>query len=246
MWVFGRSTDARLTHRFTKSGTYALRVEAFAGQGGPDYSYQLKIAPGESKQEIATTLSGWDERGWTRRLDSNRLNQLAARGGKPSDQKSVETYRGSAEGAAFKLPGTIEGALVQPGETHRARFHIDSPADIAVELETPMAFPPFFNPIARLLNGSGEEVATNIFAGKGACSGALTKSLQAKAIVPLRDPGEYTLEIRDATADLAGSGFSIPGTGPAADPSYRPGSYRCRPHESDSGRGENHPGDVRS
>ena len=99
MWVFGRSTDARLTHRFAKSGTYALRVEAFAGQGGPDYSYQLKIAPGESKQETATAPSGWDERGWARRLDSNRLNQLAARGGKPSDQKSVETYRGSAEKA---------------------------------------------------------------------------------------------------------------------------------------------------
>ena len=128
-------------------------------------------------------------------------------GESPSDQKSIETYRGSAEGAAFKLPGTVEGALVQPGETHRARFHIDSPADIAVELETPAAFPPFFNPIARLLNGSGEEVATNVFAGKGACSGALTKSLQAKAIVPLRDPGEYTLEIRDATADLAGPDF---------------------------------------
>ncbi len=207
MWVFGRPTDAHLTHRFTKSGTYALRVEAFAGQGGPDYSYQLKIAPGETKQKVATTLSGWDEREWTRRLDSNRLNQLAARGGKPGGQKSIETYRGSADGAAFKLPGTVEGALVQPGETHRARFHIDSPADIAVELETPMAFPPFFNPIARLLNGSGEEVATNVFAGKGACSGALTKSLQAKAIVPLRDPGEYTLEIRDATADLAGPDF---------------------------------------
>ena len=50
-------------------------------------------------------------------------------------------------------------------------------------------------------------MATNIFAGKGACSGALTKSMQAKTIVPLRDPGEYTLEIRDATADLAGPDF---------------------------------------
>ena len=35
----------------------------------------------------------------------------------------------------------------------------------------------------------------------------MTKSLQAKTIVPLRDPGEYTLEIRDATADLAGPDF---------------------------------------
>ena len=51
VWVFGKPTDAHLAQRFTKSGTYLLRVEAFAGQGGPDYSYQLKIAPGEAPQE---------------------------------------------------------------------------------------------------------------------------------------------------------------------------------------------------
>jgi len=44
-------------------------------------------------------------------------------------------------------------------------------------------------------------------AGKGACSGALTKSMQAKTILALRDTGDYTLEIRDATADLAGADF---------------------------------------
>jgi hypothetical protein len=58
-----------------------------------------------------------------------------------------------------------------------------------------------------MLNRSGEEVATNVFAGKGACSGAMTKSMQAKTLVPLRDPGEYVVEIRDATADLAGPDF---------------------------------------
>jgi hypothetical protein len=35
----------------------------------------------------------------------------------------------------------------------------------------------------------------------------MTKSLQPKTLVPLRDPGEYTLEIRDATADLAGADY---------------------------------------
>jgi hypothetical protein len=207
VWVFGKSTDAHLAHRFTKAGTYLLRVEAFAGQGGPDYSYELKIAPGEVPQELAKAPSGWEERVWTRRLDSNRLNQLAARGGKPQNQKSIETYRAASEPAPFKLPGTIEGALLSPGETHRARFHLDSPADIALEIETPAAYPPFFNPIVRLLNASGEEVATNVFAGRGACSGALSKSMQSKTIVPLRDPGDYLLEVRDATADLASPDF---------------------------------------
>ena len=107
----------------------------------------------------------------------------------------------------FKIPGTLEGTLAQPGETHRARFHLDKPADIAIEIETPAAAPPYFNPIFRLLNNAGEEVASNIFAGKGACTGAMTKSMQSKTILPLRDTGDYTLEIRDATADLAGADF---------------------------------------
>ena len=33
----------------------------------------------------------------------------------------------------------------------------------------------------------------------------MTKSMQVKTILPLRDTGDYTLEIRDATADLAGA-----------------------------------------
>jgi hypothetical protein len=207
VWVIGKSTDAHLTHRFSKSGTFLLRVEAFAGQGGPDYSYQLRIAPGELPQSLAPETKDWDERSWIRRLHSDRLNELSARGGKLRDQKSIETYRGMPEATAFKLPGTIEGSLLAPGEAHRARFQLDKPADIAMEFETPAAYPPFFNPIVRLLNGSGEEVATNIFAGKGACSGAMTKSMQVKTIVPLRDPGEYTVEVRDATSDIAGPDF---------------------------------------
>ena len=207
VWVFGKPTDAHLVHRFTTAGTYLLRIEAFAGQGGPDYSYQLKIAPGSLPQNVSSAPKGWEERAWTRRLDADRLNQLSVRGGKAANQKTIETYRAAAEPATFKIPGTVEGALNQPGETHRAKFHVESPADIAIEVETPAASSPFFNPIVRLLNESGEEAATNVFAGKGACSGALTKSLQSKTIVPLRNTGDYTLEIRDATADLAGPDF---------------------------------------
>ena len=207
VWVFGRPTDAHLVHRFTKTGHYLLRVEAFAGQGGPDYSYQLRIAPGATPHTPPAPGSDWAERVWTRRLDANRLNLLASRGGKAGNQNSIETYRASVEGTLFKLPGTVEGAISTPGESQRARFQLDSPADIVMEVETPAAAPPFFNPVVRLLNSSGEEVATNVFAGRGACSGAMNKSLQAKTVVPLRDPGEYTLEVRDATADLAGADF---------------------------------------
>ncbi len=126
VWVFGKPTDAHLVHRFASAGDYLLRVEAFAGQGGPDYSYELKIAPGALPQDQAIGAEGgWDERGWMRRLDAARLNQLAKRGGKEGKQPPIETYRAGPEAAVFKLPGTLEGTLAHPGTTHRARFHLD-------------------------------------------------------------------------------------------------------------------------
>ena len=203
LWVIGRLTDAYLVHKFEKAGRYLLRIEAFSGQGGPDYSYQLKILSGEAPQDQPHPAESWEERAFPRRLSANRLNQLAGRGGKAPDQKSIETYRGTV----FKIPGTLEGVVAQAGEAHRASFHLDSPQDIAIEIETPDAAPPLFNPIVRLLDAAGQEVATNVFAGRGACNGEMNKSLQAKTIIPLRDTGDYTVEVRDITSDLGGATF---------------------------------------
>lgn len=207
LWVIGDLTNAHLVHTFETGGRYFLRVEAFSGQGGPDYSYQLKIRSGAVPPEPAPKTNAWDERAFERRLSASRLNELAERGGTAKDQKTAETYRGSADGTVVKLPATVEGALLAPGETHRAHFEIDSPQDIAFEVETPQTAPPLFNPIVRLLNAAGEEVATNVMAGRGACSGAMYKSIEAKTVVPLRNLGQYTVEVRETTSDLAEPGF---------------------------------------
>jgi hypothetical protein len=205
VWVVGKPTDAHMVHRFERDGTYLLRIEAFAGQGGPDYSYQLRMTPGDIAQDLPAKGEGWDERGYGRTLSANRLNELAARGGAKQDKSSIETYRAASvpakEAPLFKLPGNIDGALTQPGEIHRARFEVDSPRDIAIEVQTPSIAPPFFNPIVRLLDAAGAEVATSVMAGRGACSGALSKSIQTKTIIPLRETGTYTVEILDALAE---------------------------------------------
>src|SRR5713226_1178777 len=93
LWVLGQPTDAYLVHKFEKAGRYFLRIEAFSGQGGPDYSYQLKILPGEAPQDRAPAGKSWEERAFSCSLSANRLNELAERGGRPQDQKSIETYR---------------------------------------------------------------------------------------------------------------------------------------------------------
>lgn len=211
MFVFGRITDAHLTHRFARSGTFWLRVEAFAGQGGPDYSYQLKILPGEQPQVLPPAEDTWQERSFSRKVSPDRLSKLAVRGGVDEPRTPIETYRAApvplAEAPRFRIPGTLQGRIATPGETHRARFTLDSSKDVAIEVETPSSAPPFFNPLIRLLNSAGDEVATNVLVGKGACSGAMTKSLQSKVIIPLREAGDYTVEVRDLTADHAGPTF---------------------------------------
>ncbi len=212
LWVTGQPTDAYLVHRFQKSGRYLIRVEAFSGQGGPDYGYQLKLLVGQSPQEHAPKANNWEERGYVRLVSADRLNELSGRGGRPSKGAGIETYRAASMPAAtapfFKIPGTLEGSLAHPGEAQRARFHLDGPRDIAIEIETPATAPPLFNPIVRLLDAAGLEVATNIMAGRGLCTGEMNKSLQSKTIVPLRDAGDYTVEIRDTTSDLAGPDFN--------------------------------------
>ncbi|MFN0106114.1 MAG: hypothetical protein ACKV2U_28995 [Bryobacteraceae bacterium] len=204
LWVLGRLTDAYLKRSFEKSGRYFARLEAFSGQGGPDYSYQLQILRGAVAQDQPMGKTDWEERTYQRALGSNRLNELAARGGRAQNQKVIETYRTMG---SFALPATLEGTIAQPGESHRARFHVDGPQDIAIEVETPDVAPPLFNPVVRLLDAQGEEVVTNFFAGRGACTGALNKGLTAKTIFPLRNPGDYTVEVRDLTADMGEAGF---------------------------------------
>ena len=204
LWVVGKPTGAYLVQNFPKAGRYFLRIEAFSGQGGPNYGYQIKIRPGETPQDRELPNSNWLERDFNRRLSANRLNELAARGGKPQDQRALETY---SVASAFKFPGTVEGGLTKPGEAQRTRFHLDGPKDIAIEVETPADTTPLFNPIVRLLSADGQEVATNIYASHDKCTNEMSKTIQAKTVIPLRDAGDYTVEIRDTTPDHAAPGF---------------------------------------
>src|SRR5258708_17494762 len=124
-------------------------MEASSGQGGPDYSYQLKTLPGEAPQDQAPAAEGWEERTFSRRLSANRLNELAERGGKAQNQKSIETYR--AAGEVFAIPGTLEGGLALPGESHPPRSHLAGPQLIALEIETRPPDPPLFTRTVSIL-----------------------------------------------------------------------------------------------
>ena len=55
----------------------------------------------------------------------------SSRGGKDTNHPAIETYRAAPQPVLFKIPGALEGTLAEPGTVHRARFHLDQPADIA-------------------------------------------------------------------------------------------------------------------
>jgi hypothetical protein len=209
----GLSTEARLVHRFEKGGKYAIQVRAFSGQGGPDATYILRITRGigESPLLHPRAPSSWEERQFTRRLPAEWMARLAERGGRTMDSANPKVFQptadDSAETSVMTAPGVIEGRIGKPAETHRIRLRIDAPQDLAIEVETPRATMPRFNPVVRLLAPDGAEVVTNVYTKRNNNGLYMMKMIQAKSTFTLRSAGDYLLEIRDITTDVAGDDF---------------------------------------
>ncbi len=209
----GLSHDARLVHRFERAGKFAVQVRAFGGAGGPDYTYQLHIARGIGEAPILhpPAAAGWDDRRFTRTLVGDWIAKLAERGGRVPDPAKVESFRASAgdgEPPVMTVPGVVEGRIGKPSETHRIRLRIDAPKDLAIEVETPEATMPRFNPVVRLIAPGGGEVVTNVYTKRNNNGLYMMKMIQAKSTFTLRSAGDYLMEIRDITTDVAGDDFA--------------------------------------
>jgi hypothetical protein len=223
----GLANDARLVHRFEKAGKFALRVRAFSGQGGPDFTYHLRIARGIGQTPLLHPKPSpvWDERRFTRRLADNWIPLLAARGGRELGREfdgrpPAAAFRASAldteEPPVMTAPGVVEGRIGKPAETHRIKLRIDKPQDLAIEVETPEATMPRFNPVVRLLAPGGDrggdaaaaEVVTNVYTKRNNNGLYMMKMIQAKSTVTLRSAGDYLMEIRDITTDLSSDDFA--------------------------------------
>ena len=79
----GLASNPRLTYGFPKAGKYCLRVNAFSGQGGPDFVYELRITTGET---AAPSLhpkhkDTWDERQFTRAVSAEWMQDIVRRSG---------------------------------------------------------------------------------------------------------------------------------------------------------------------
>ena len=97
------------------------------------------------------------------------------------------------------VPGVVEGRIARPGEAHSIRVKIDKAQDIAFEVETPEATLPRFNPVIRLIEPGGREIATDVYTKLNNNGLYMMKMIRAKTTLSLGAPGDYTMQIRDIT-----------------------------------------------
>lgn len=81
----------RLSRRFDRKGRYLAEVGTLEGQGGPDYSYQLRVVPEPARNSGAnrrrypgepahgSSSVVWQERDFSRRIDRDHLSRLWSR-----------------------------------------------------------------------------------------------------------------------------------------------------------------------
>jgi len=208
------STDAKLVHRFERGGSYLVSVAAFEGQGSSNDVYQLRISagPGTPPSLRALPKPGWQEHTFTRRVSADWLRQIRKRGALDPHPDDPETFHAVEDSVkplpAMKVPGIVEGVISQPGETQRIAFQVKEAQDLVLEVETADATVPLFNPVVRVLDAAGREVVTNVYSQLNNCGGYMMKTIQPKMVISLRAAGDYSLEIHDATADIAGKNFA--------------------------------------
>jgi hypothetical protein len=209
----GLSKNARLVHRFPRGGRYCIKVQGFNGAGGADSAYELRITPGATAApKLQPELSAvFEERQFTRVLGPDWLNDLQKRGGAAGKVQTPETFHavpeGSSEIPAMTLPGVVEGCIGRPGEADVIRVKIDKAQDIAFEIETPDATMPRFNPVIRLLEAGGREIATDVYTKLNNNGLYMMKMIRAKTTLSIGAPGEYTMQIRDITTNGGGPDF---------------------------------------
>lgn len=211
----GMSRNAVLIHRFQRAGTYCVRIQGQTGQGGSDSFYELQIRKEKpSIQPLRPVMSAsadWEEWELTRAIGSDWMTQLANRSSVVSPPPQMETYRavekGSSDIPVMKIPGVVEGVIGKAGEQHVLKINVDKAQDMVIEVETPAATTPVFNPIVRLMEPGGTEIIGNVYTRLNNNNLGMMKSLKAKATFSLVAPGLYTLDIRELNTDHAGENF---------------------------------------
>ena len=103
------------------------------------------------------------------------------------------------QAASILPPQLLEGAIQRPGDVDWFRFEVAAGTSLALELETPEAAPPRFNPRVAVLDADGQEVLTNYFRKIAGDGDDWVRIIQAKTLYTFDKAGLYRLQVRDIT-----------------------------------------------
>ena len=103
------------------------------------------------------------------------------------------------QAAPIRPPQLLEGAIQSAGDVDWFRFEVKSGTALALELETPEAAPPRFNPRVAVLDADGQEVLTNYFRKIAGDGDDWVRMIQAKTLYTFDRAGLYRLQVRDIT-----------------------------------------------
>lgn len=200
----GLSTQARLTHVVQTVGRYRLQVSGFSGHGGPAASYYLRVRHGATPLPLRHPIArpDWSPRSFVRQLGPDWLAQLHRRGGDEKTQPPPPARVPASEdgSAILPIPGILEGRIAKPAQIQKAKLHLEQSLQLALEVETPEATLPEFNPIVSVFDSTGREVATNVHTKRNNNGLYMMKMIHARTTF-LLTPGDYTLQVRNITTD---------------------------------------------
>lgn len=226
----GLTTEPALTYRFPKDGDFLVRVNGFWGDGGPDHSYVLRIAPSKSdgdqkRKKGSRGIPTWKERTWTRKLDTDRMKTLWFRAvpelaPKPDDGAESESPNKGAVAVIREIP--VVDADAEPTKAPVEPPEIPLPALVVGTVERPgdidrvrfsikegdrlaleVETPAKTLPLMNpyLRVVDGEGVEVFTNVHSSNAEGVISKQIQPKAAYAFPRDGEFTLEIRDIAAN---------------------------------------------
>jgi hypothetical protein len=217
----------RVTRIFPEPGRYVVSVGTLEGAGGPDYSYQLRIAQANRMDSAvsdrwsplvavqAPEWIAWKRRDFTDPLGTDWLEKLWLRSARSTPrpaplvtQGEVEPNDEPSQAKPFPVPAILEGAIGRPGDHDWYRFEAKAGDTLAFEIETPHLPPTFFNPRVTIFDAAGRELASSLYRELGGDGDDWIKSIQPKILCKFDKTGEYRLQVRDLTSRLGGASYA--------------------------------------
>jgi hypothetical protein len=158
--------------------------------------------PGASDKGVSTT---------TQDNSKNQAKQEAIAAANQDLVVVKETaQRTSSE--SFALPALIEGVVNQPGNIDTFKFKVPAGQKLAIELETPDARPPYFNPRFGIVDSRNQELFSNVHRrlsmyNNNAEPQVYFRAVEPKATFKFDREGEYLLQVRDMTSRYGDASF---------------------------------------